>query len=41
MNVYPTGPIALVFEYEVEPQKDNKQLEGTVVHVSYVGMHTT
>jgi len=41
MNVYLTGPTALIFENEVEPQKDNKQLEGTVIHVSYVGMQTT
>jgi len=38
MNVYLTGPTALLFKHEIETQKDNKQLEGTVVHVSYVGM---
>jgi hypothetical protein len=26
MNADVTGPTALVFKYEVEPQKDNKQL---------------
>jgi hypothetical protein len=36
-----TGATALVFKYEVELQKDNKQTEVTVVHVSYVGMQTT
>lgn len=38
MNAYPTDPIALLPEYSVEPWEGNEQLQGTVVHVSCVGM---